>query len=110
MKLKGRTFLFLSLVLFGGFTVYDYFRDEKKAADKMEADRLMTIDFQKVDQIETQKDDRRIVVKRSVDGWDLIEPLKDLADSNFADDFVKNIFPERILGVAKEGDGIDWAL
>lgn len=110
MKLKGRTILVLALLLFGGYAVYDFFQDKKKEEKTMEESRLLTVNFEQVDQFEVQKGTQKIVVKRTVDGWELQEPLKDLADSNVADDFVKGVVPERIIEVAKEGSDINWSL
>lgn len=110
MKLKGRTILVLALLLFGGYAIYDHLQDKKKEEKSMEEARLMTVNFEQVNSFEIEKDGKKVVVQRSVDGWNLIEPIKDLADNNAADDFVKNVFPERVIEVAKEGDGIDWAV
>lgn len=68
----------------------------------------MTLNFEHVDRIEIQKDKEHIVIKRDVDGWRLESPLKDLADNQVADSFVKDIYPERILEVANEESSIDW--
>lgn len=110
MKLKGRTILVLALLIFGGYAVYDFFHEKKTEEKSIEESRLMTLNFEQIDSFEIQKGDSRIVLKRSVDGWELLEPIKDLADNTVADDFVKNAFPERIIEVAKEGSDINWAL
>ncbi|UXR65211.1 DUF4340 domain-containing protein [Bdellovibrio bacteriovorus] len=110
MKLKGRTILVICLLIFGGYAVYDFF-NEKKVEEKRAMDaRLMTVEFDQVDQIEVEKGGQKIILKRSVDGWAMTEPLQDTADNTAADDFVKGAFPERIIEVAKEGADIQWAL
>lgn len=110
MKLKGRSLLVLALILFGGFAVYDYFQDKKKEGKTMEESRLLTVNFEQVDSFEIKKGEHKILLKRSVDGWELVEPLQDLADNTVADDFVKGAVPERIIEVAKEGSDINWSL
>lgn len=110
MKLKGRTILVLALLLFGGYAVYDFFNEKKVEEKTVEESRLMTVNFEQVDHVEVQRPDAKIILKRTVDGWELVEPLKDLADNAVVDDFVKNAFPERIIEVAKEGKDINWAL
>ncbi|KYG64472.1 hypothetical protein AZI85_03385 [Bdellovibrio bacteriovorus] len=110
MKLKGRTILVLCLLILGGYAYWDYLRDKKNEDKNMEQARLMTVNFEHVDSFEILKGEQKIVLKRSVDGWELIEPLKDLADNAVADDFVKNVFPERVIEVAREGGDIDWAM
>ncbi|WII71274.1 DUF4340 domain-containing protein [Bdellovibrio sp. 22V] len=110
MKLKGRSILVLALLLFGGYAYYDYVREQKAADKDMNEARLLTVNFEQVDTFEVQKGDQKIVLKRNVDGWELVEPIKDLADNNAADDFVKNAVPERIIEVAREGKDVDWSL
>ncbi|UOF02813.1 DUF4340 domain-containing protein [Bdellovibrio reynosensis] len=110
MKLKGRSILVFCLLLFGGYAYWDFLRDEKKAEKTQQANRLMTVDFQQVDSVQLKKDDQEVSLKRTVDGWEIVSPIKDLADNTVVDDFVKNIFPESVIEVAKEGDGIDWAV
>ncbi|KHD87457.1 MAG: hypothetical protein OM95_14295 [Bdellovibrio sp. ArHS] len=110
MKLKGRTILVLCLLVFGGYAYWDYLRDKKSEEKNMEQARLMTLNFEHVDSFEIKKGEQKIVLKRSVDGWELSEPYKDLADNVVADDFVKNVFPERVIEVAREGGDIDWSM
>lgn len=110
MKLKGRTILVLCLLLFGGYAFYDFQQDKKKEEKTMEEVRLLTVNFEQVNHVEIQKGESTIVLDRTVDGWELTAPLKDLADSSVVDDFIKNTVPERVIEVAKEGEGIDWAM
>src|SRR5690348_6889968 len=104
MKLKGRTILVLCLLLFGGYALYDFQQDKKKEEINMEEVRLLTVNFEQINFVEVQKDDSKIVLERSVDGWNLTSPIKDLADNSAVDDFIKNTVPERVIEVAKEGE------
>lgn len=110
MKLKGRGILVICLLIFGGFAVFDYFRDESKQKATMEASRLMTLNFEHVDEVHLSKDKESVSLKRNVDGWQMLEPVQDAADNEAVDDLVKSSFTERIIEVAKEGSDIDWKL
>lgn len=110
MKLKGRTILVICLLIFGGYALYD-FQNEKRMEEKRSMDaRLMTVEFDQVDFVQIEKGGQKVVIKRSVDGWNMVEPLQDAADNTAVDDFVKGAFPERIIEVAKEGADIDWSV
>ena len=110
MKHKGRWSLFICLVLLGGFTFFDYLQDQKKEETKMQDSRVMTLNYEQVNSFTIQKREQKIVLNRTTDGWDVLEPLKDQGDNTAADDFVKNVFPERVVDVAAEGEKIDWRL
>lgn len=110
MKLKGRTILVLCLLVFGGYALYDFQQDKKKEEKNMEEVRLLTVNFEQVNDVEIQKGDEKIVLHRTVDGWELTQPIKDRADNTEVDDFVKNTVPERVIDVAKEGSDIKWSV
>lgn len=110
MKLKGRTILVLCLLVFGGYALYDFQKDKKSEEKAMAEARVMKLDFEKVDFIEIQKGEQRMTLERSAEGWNITSPIQDRADNTVAEDFVKNTFPERIIDVAKDTDGIDWGI
>jgi hypothetical protein len=109
MKLRGRTILVTALLFFGGFAVFDYIQEKKKDEESIQQSRLMTLEFDQVNSIQIEHSTQKFVIQRTVNGWELTEPYKDLADNSVADDFVKNTFTERIIEVANEGNGIDWS-
>ncbi|MGE5087021.1 MAG: DUF4340 domain-containing protein [Bacillota bacterium] len=110
MKIKGRGLLVIALLIFGGYAVYDYMKEQKAEQLKTEQSRLLTINFDQVDSIEISRPSDVILLKRTLDGWNLESPVKDQADNTAADDLVKMAASEKILDVAKEGNDIDWAM
>lgn len=108
MKLKGRTTLVIALLLFGGFAIFDFLQDKKKEEKSMEDSRFMTLEFDQVNSIQIEREGQKVVVQRTTEGWELVEPYKDNADNTVADDFVNNSFTERIIEVANEGEDIEW--
>lgn len=110
MKVKGRSILVIALLLFGGFAVFDFYNDKKIDEKKMMEAKLLAIPFEQVDQVEIQKQSKKIILKRGVEGWELLEPLQDLADNEVVDDFIKSTVTERIIEVASEGNDVNWTL
>jgi hypothetical protein len=108
-KIKGRGILVCSLLLLLGYAVYDYWHEDKTKTKQMEDARLLTLNFDQVDSLESVRGDEKLQLKRTVDGWTLEAPIKDLADSNEVESYIKSIATDRILEIAKEGDSIDWA-
>ncbi len=110
MKVKGRSILVAALLLFTGYAYYDFKRDQKLEEQRMSETRLMTVEFQQVDKVDINHNAKRILLQRSVDGWNLEHPLQEPADNSVVEDLIKNTAAERIIDVVKEGDEIDWAL
>ncbi|MDG0817968.1 DUF4340 domain-containing protein [Bdellovibrio svalbardensis] len=110
MKLKGRSILVIALLLFGGYAVYDYFQDKKKEAKFLEESRLMTVNFDQVDTVEIEKAGQKLILKRSVDGWNVQEPLKDLADNTAVEDLIKNSATEKIIEIVKDENSVNWSM
>ncbi|MBO9665398.1 MAG: DUF4340 domain-containing protein [Bdellovibrio sp.] len=110
MRVKGRSLLVIALLLFGGYAVYDYMKEKKAETTQAESAKLLSINFDQVDSIEIDRGSEKIQIKRTVEGWNVESPIKDLGDNNAADDLVKMASSEKILDVAKEGPGIDWSL
>lgn len=110
MKLKGRGILVACLLVFGGFAVYDYYREKSQENKTMEASRLMMVNFDQVEEVRLQRGTQQILLKRTVDGWQMEEPLRDQADNAAVEDLIKSSFTERIIDVAAEGPDVDWKM
>ncbi len=108
MKLKGRSILVICLLVFGGYAVYEYFHEKNVAEKEMYAARLMTVDFDQVNEIELKKGTQLIQLKRDIDGWTMTAPVQDLADNTAVEDLIKGMATERIIEVAHEGDDVNW--
>jgi cbb3-type cytochrome oxidase subunit 3 len=108
MKVKGRSLLVIIMLFFVAYAYYDYYKDKKASEQEMNDSRLMNVPFDQVEKIEITKADGKTLLKRTVDGWLMEEPLKDSADNDAVDGFIKACAMERILDVVKEGDDIDW--
>lgn len=108
MKLKGRTILSLCLLVFGGYAVYEYYHEKQVAEKEMYAARLMTVDFDQVNEVELKKGAQLIQLKRDIDGWTMVSPVKDIADNTAVEDLIKGMATERIIEVAHDGDDVNW--
>lgn len=108
MKVKGRSLLVFILLFFVAYAYYDYYKDKKASEQEMNDSRLMNVPFDQVEKIEITKAEGKTLLKRTVDGWMMEQPLKDLADNDAVDGFIKACATERILDVVKEGKDIDW--
>ncbi len=112
MKIKGRSILVIALLVFGSYAIYDFMHQKTVSEQDAQESRLLTVEFDQVDKVELENPNGKIVLKRSIDGWSMEEPLQDLADNMAVEDYIKSLATERIMEVAKEGsqdgESIDW--
>ncbi|MEK2687904.1 DUF4340 domain-containing protein [Bdellovibrio sp. GT3] len=110
MKIKGRGILVMCLLLFGGYALYDYLAQKKSDERKVADAKLFTMNVDQIDFIELKKGEKVITLKRSVEGWNLEQPLKDLGDDSAAEDLIKMTSSEKVQDIAADGGNIDWTV
>ena len=108
-KIKGRGILVTLLLVFGAYAYYDHVRDQKKEKQKLEETRLLTLKYDHVNEIQIKKNGENILLKRTVDGWVLEEPVKDQADNQAVEAYINQFVTDKIEDVAKEGQDLDEA-
>ncbi len=108
-KIKGRGILVTLLLVFGAYAYYDHVRDQKKEKQKLEETRLLTLKYDHVNEIQIKKTGENILLKRTVDGWVLEEPVKDQADNQAVEAYINQFVTDKIEDVAKEGQDLDEA-
>lgn len=108
MKNKGVVVMAAAVAVLGGYLAYDMKAEKAADAKKAEESRLFVFKPDQVNEFAIEGSKGRTVLKRSVDGWTIEEPLKDGADDGFTDDFVERSMGDKFLEIAKEGADIDW--
>lgn len=84
---------------------------KKQSKDSNLADlKLMTMDVEQVQSILFQRGSEIIKLKRSIQGWDIVEPRLLPADNVFISELLLQLKTESALEVAKEGSDIDWKI
>lgn len=108
MKNRGVIVVAAIVVASGAYLAWDLRSEKSETESKAQQTLLFPFNPDQVNEfvIENGKGKTRLV--RSVDGWKIEEPLSDLADDGFTDDFVDRSLKDHFLEVAKEGEGIDW--
>lgn len=99
--------LFVVLLL-SGYLLYD-FQSEKQNTERKASDaQLISLKPDQINEFSIEKGESQITLQRTIDGWKIVVPFEDEADDFYVDDFVKRMTDEKIVGVAKEGESIDW--
>lgn len=109
MKIKGRGILVACLLIFGGYALYDFIAQKKADEAKISDAKLFTLNIDQIDAIEITRGAQTVSIKRTVEGWNMEQPLKDIGDDAAADDMIKMASAEKIKDIVKEGSDIDWA-
>lgn len=107
MKLKGRGILVTLLLLFGLYAYYDYRQDQNAEMKRLSDSKLLTVNYDQIDHITIENKSGKIVLQRTVDGWNLEEPVKDQADNQAVEGFVNQFMTDKILEVARDHGPVD---
>ncbi|WP_413584982.1 DUF4340 domain-containing protein [Bdellovibrio sp. HCB274] len=107
-KIKGRGILVMCLLIFGGYALYDFLAQKKADEQKVAEAKLFTMNVDQIDFIEITKDAKVIALRRTVEGWNMEQPLKDQADDSAAEDLIKMTSSEKVMDIAADGGNIDW--
>lgn len=110
MRSKGTIGLLLVVIVLGAYTYWDFYSENKEKEHKEAQSAFFQQAADQVSEVIIDKNNQKIRLEKTADGWFLKEPLEDLADSSSTDDFVNSMIKEKNLGVAAEGANLDWAL
>ncbi len=107
-KFSSTWILFVLVLVLGGYTyffeIYKKDHDEKR---KTEESKIFSLSKDQVSSITVQNSKEKMALERSVDGWEIKEPIKDIADNESIESFIGSLLDERTKEMIKEGDGSD---
>lgn len=109
MKKTGWFALFV-VILVGATYYFEMYRPKQQESQKQQDQLVVNLQAAQINQIRIQNPHGNFLLKRSVDGWQLEEPLKDWADNTYTDDFVAAMTKEKSLDIAANGGTINWAI
>lgn len=110
MRNKGTWILFLVVVLISTYAYFGEYKGKEKEKLNQEAQSKIFKDvkMEQVNQIVLEKTAEKIKLQRGTDGWTLSEPIKDSADSEGVESWLKLLADEKTMTVAVEGSDIQW--
>lgn len=108
MKSKGILIAAGAVGILSAFAFWDYYQGEKSERTKEQTSKLFTLNSDQVNFVEIARKDDKVVLKRDVDGWSLVEPVQDVADNGEVENYLKELLEEKSLDVVKEGEGLPW--
>jgi len=113
--MKQKKGFLVTLVVVFGLGVWTFFelREEKKNLDERQQKvRLFSMKLDHVDHIEIQHPQEKevsIILKRDLDGWSLLEPVRDIASNTEVENFLNEILSDAAVDVVKESPEINWS-
>lgn len=110
MRNKGTWILFLVVVLISSYAYFGEYKgkEKEKVTQEAQAKIFKDLKVEQVNQISLEKPSEKITLSRGTDGWTLIEPVKDSADSEGVESWLKSLSDEKTMTVAVEGKDIQW--
>lgn len=95
MKRK-KVLLFAGLVaLVAGYAVYDFEQERRSEELKEEESRLVYLKSEQINYLEFDSKNGKMVLEKTVDGWNLVSPLKDSATNAKVEDFIQALTTEK---------------
>ncbi len=112
MKSFKATYIFAAFVVLTVAYAYffDYRKSETEAQQKAESEKIINFDRDQISSIQIKSGDTEIEVKKESTGWEMLKPVKDLADDSAIDDLLTSLTKEKYSSVASEGEKINWSI
>lgn len=110
MKKNQNLFFTVIVILFSVYSVWDYFQDKKDSVIQAEKSLLIPLKADQVKEIQIIKPDNKIKIQRDVQGWQIVEPLRDFADNDLIEDFVAAATADKELSVIESKDEAQFGI
>lgn len=107
MKPKSLMGYTIAVAAVCAYVGWDYWQSQKEKTRKLEAAQLSRMIADQISKVSFHKPNEKIEVEKTVDGWKLVQPVKDAANSSTMDEFVEGILTEKSLNLVAEGDQVD---
>lgn len=94
-----------------GFTggVYYYTVVREKHQAEADTSHIVYLKKEQINYLEMQNKNKKYVFNKSDKGWNIEEPIIDIADDQRLEEVLSQLTNEKQLAIAKEGPGINWA-
>ena len=108
MKFLKTFFLAIVAIGFTGGVYYFTVVREKNLSDQM-GSQIVYLKKEQINYLEMQNKNVKFVFQKNDKGWNIEEPITDIADDQRLEDVLNQLTNEKQFAVAKEGPGINWA-
>lgn len=114
MKNKGLLLSGLTALALVGYVIFDFQKEKWDKEKKDQQMKILNFSDDQVNQIEIIHSDPsraqdNVLLKKTIDGWNLEKPANDWADNDAVDSFVKGLCTEKATDVVENSNGqTDW--
>ncbi|MES2801819.1 MAG: DUF4340 domain-containing protein [Bdellovibrionota bacterium] len=108
MKFYRTVILAMLTVTFSGGVYYFTVIREAQKADQASS-IVVYLKKEQINYLEMQNKNVKFVFQKNDQGWNIEEPITDIADDQRLEEVLNQLTNEKQLAVAKEGPGINWA-
>lgn len=109
--MKNKNVLILAgFVLVLGLYAYfgEYKREIREMTEKETAAKIITLNRDQVNKLVVDKLTSKIVLEKSTDGWNVVEPIRDQADNEVIEAFLDQAFGEKSVDLIGGDSSIKW--
>lgn len=97
----------LAVAFSGGVYYFTVVREAQNA--EANSSQIVYLKKEQINYLEMQNKNVKYVFQKSDQGWNVEEPITDIADDQRLEDVLNQLTNEKQLATAKEGPGINWA-
>lgn len=108
MKFLKTFFLALLAIGFTGGIYYFTVMKEKDLSDQITS-QIVYLKKEQINYLEMQNKNIKYVFQKNDKGWNIEEPITDIADDQRLEEVLTQLTNEKQFAVAKEGPGINWS-
>lgn len=108
MKFLKTFLLSLIAIAFTGGVYYFTVVKDKQLAEQIES-QVVYLKKDQINYLEIQNKNVKFVFQKNDKGWNIEEPVTDIADNQRLEDVLSQLTNEKQFAIAKEGPGINWA-
>ncbi|MCK6599944.1 MAG: DUF4340 domain-containing protein, partial [Bdellovibrionaceae bacterium] len=110
MRNKGTWILFVVVILLSSYAYFGEYKgkEKEKETKDFEAKFFKEIKVEQLNQILLEGTKDRILLNKTPEGWQVIEPVSDSADNEAIESWIKQLADEKSLTIAVQGKDIQW--
>lgn len=105
---KSSAFILSLILLAGGYLVWDLSAEKQKKIEIEKGHQIVPFPLEQIQKFAIHNRNQKIEIERTIQGWDLVLPLKDQADLEEVESYISAAASDKAIEIVEEGSQIQW--